>query len=188
MRGSDNSDDPVDDAVIENLIESASRYFDRETGQRFYADSTDATRYYTAVDSLVLKIDPLSAAPTSVSIDTTGLRSYTALTINTDFELMPFNALLDGQPYTELSIIAILSAYTWPLTAKGVKVVAKFGFPSVPHDVRDSVIGIAQNLNSARSGQTAGGRITVTAGGVVIRPEDVPTFAQRVIQHYRGYV
>ena len=67
MRGSGNSDDQIDDAVIGNLIEAASRYFDRETGKRFYADSTDATRYYTAVDSLVLKIDPLSAAPTSES-------------------------------------------------------------------------------------------------------------------------
>lgn len=188
MRGSSTSNDPTDDAVIENHIEAVSRYIDRETGVRFFADSTDATRYYTPTDSYVLKIDPLSAAPTSVSIDTTGTRSYTALTINTDFELLPYNAALDGQAYTELHIIAVLSSYSWPILAKGVKVVGKFGYPSVPHDVREATLLIAQNLNSARSGQTAGGRVTVTAGGVVIRPEDVPSYAQRVIQHYRGYV
>jgi len=188
MRGSTTSTDATDDGVIEDHIEAASRYFDRETGKRFFADSVDATRYYTPDDPYVLKIDSLSAAPTTVKIDTTGARSYSAITQDTDFELLPFNALLDGMPYTELHIIAALSSYTWPTWAKGVEIVAKFGFPSVPDDVKEATLTIAQSLNASRSGQPNQGKVTVTAAGVVIRPEEIPAFAQRVIRHYRGHV
>ena len=188
MRGSSTSTDAADDAVIEDHIEAASRYIDRETGKRFFVDSEDQTRYYTAEDSFLLEIDPLSASPTSVSIDTTGLRSYTALTEDTDFELLPYNAALEGQPYTQIAIIAAISSYFWPLTTKGVKVVGLFGFPAVPDDVKEATLAIAQSLNSSRSGQTSAGRVTVTAAGVVIRPEEVPPYAQRVIRHYRSIV
>ena len=188
MRGSSASGDAADDAVIEAHIEAASRYIDRESGKRFFVDSADQTRYYTPTDTYLLEIDPLSASPTSVSIDTTGLRSYTALTENTDFELLPYNAALDGQPYTQLAIIAALSSYNWPLLTKGVKVIGKFGFPAVPKDIKEATLAIAQNLNSTRSGQTSAGRVTVTAAGVVIRPEEVPAFAQKVIRNYRSIV
>ena len=185
MRGSSTSTDAADDSVIEALIEGASRYIDIETGQRFFADNADKTRYYTPDDNYALKVDPLSASPTSVSIDRTGTRSYTALTEDTDFELWPFNAALDGNPYTEIRIISALSGYTFPLTTKGVKVVAKFGYPAIPKDVHNATLEIAQSANASRSGQPNAGKISVTAGGVVIRPEEVPAMAQRVIQHYR---
>ncbi len=188
MRGGSTSADELDDTVIEYHIEAASRYIDRETGTRFFADSSDATRYYTPTDSYLLDIDPLSASPTSVSIDDAGVRSYTALTEDTDFEVMPYNASEEGQPYTQLAIITALSGNTWPLFTKAVKVIGKFGYPSVPDDIREATLGIAQSLNASRAGQPDSGKITVTAAGVVIRPEEVPAFAQRVIRHYRGYV
>ena len=130
----------------------------------------------------------MSAAPTSVSIETTGTRSYTALTQDTDFELWPYNALLEGQPYTELHIISGLSSYTWAAWQKGVQVVAKFGYPSIPGDIKEAALMMAQSMNASRSGQPNPGKITVTAAGVVIRPEEIPTYAQRVISHYRGHV
>jgi len=188
MRGSDVSADPVDDTIIEVHIEAASRYIDRETGKRFFADSVDKTRYYTADAPYLLDIDPLSAAPTSVSIDTTGTRSYTALTQDTDFELLPYNAALEGQPYTQLAIIPQLASYSFPTFSKGIKVIGKFGFPAAPTDIKEATLLIAQALNGSRSGQTSGGRVTVTAAGVVIRPEEVPPFAQRTIRHYRSLV
>ena len=188
MRGSSTSADAGDDAVIELLIEQASRYIDEQTGKRFFADSADATRYYTPDDSHILKIDPLSASPTSVSIDQTGLRSYTALTEDTDYEMLPYNAALEGKPYTEIHIIAMISSYTWPQFAKGVKVIGKFGFPSVPKDIKTATLMIAQGVNSLRSGQSSQGKVTVTAAAVVIRPEEVPATAQRIIQHYRPLV
>lgn len=175
--------DASDDTSIEILIEGASRYIDRQSGRRFYADSVDATRYYTAKDSYSVEIDWLSAAPTSVSVDFDDTRTYTALT-STDYDLLPDNALLDGLPYNEIAI-SPLSTQVFATQRKGIKVVGKFGFPAVPMDITEACLLIVQSVSGSRSGQTSGGKVTVTAAGVVIRPEEVPALAQKIITSYR---
>ncbi len=52
-------------------------------------------------------------------------------------------------------------------------------------DIKSAVLQIVGNMYSARSGQSSGGRITVTASGIVIRPEDVPPLAQKTLDKYR---
>lgn len=186
MRGLNGSvgTDANDDTIIETLIEATSRYIDRQTGRRFWKDGADATRYYSTEDPYIVKTDDISAAPTSVSADLANNRSYTALE-TTQYELEPINALLDGLPYRMIRIIASTGQY-FPTTPNGVRVVAKFGFPATPTDIKDATLAITQSLYAARSGQSpTSGRISVTAGGIVIRPEDVPTFAQRIIESYR---
>ncbi len=181
--------DVNDDASIELLLEGSSRYLDRETGERFDADSVDATRYYTqtAHGGNCLRIDPLSAAPTSVSVDYTGgYRTYTVLDPS-QYDLEPYNSLLEGQPYTEIVINPLYNGY-FPTSNRGVKVIGKFGYPSVPTDIKDTCLMIAQGAYSTRSGQSGGGRITVTQAGVVIRPEEVPPMAQKTIAHYRSRI
>ncbi len=178
--------DTSDDAVIEILIEAASRYIDRESGKRFYLNATDETRYYTAEESYEIKIDPLGTI-TSLSVDYNAVRSYTALVAG-DYDLMPANSLLDGFPYTHILINTVTSGAYFPTGTNGVKIVGKFGWPACPMDVKEATLAIAQSLNGTRSGQTSGGKVTVTAAGIVIRPEDVPAFAQKIIQHYRGWV
>jgi hypothetical protein len=176
--------DTSDDSVIEILIEAASRYFDRETGKRFYLNSTDETRYYTACEMEEIQIDPL-ATITSLSVDYGGVRTYTAL-VAPDYDLLPANALLDGNPYTCIAINTFVSGAYFPDFRNGVKVVGKFGYPSCPTDVKEAVLSIVQNLYGERSGQTSGGNVTVTAAGIVIRPQQVPAFAQKIINHYRS--
>jgi len=180
--------DTSDDSVIETLIEAASRHIDRETGKRFYLNATDETRYYTADEDNAyrIKIDPLGTL-TSVSVDYSATRSYTLL-VAADYDLLPDNAALDGYPYTEIEINVLLSGAYFPSWRRGVKVVGKFGWPACPTDVKEATLAIAQSINGTRSGQTSGGKVTVTAAGIVIRPEDVPPFAQKVINHYRGMV
>jgi hypothetical protein len=177
--------DTNDDAAIEILIEGASRYLDRETGSRFYADTSDQTRYYTAQDDECVYIDNLSAAPTSLSCDFSGLRSYTALA-STDYDLLPDNALLDGYPYNKIELVVSVATRLFPMQRRGIQVIGKFGYPSVPLDIKEACLSITQNTYSMRSGQSSGGNITVTAAGVVIRPQEVPAMAQKVIEHYRN--
>jgi hypothetical protein len=50
-------------------------------------------------------------------------------------------------------------------------------------DIRNACLQILDNVYADRSGQNSG-RISVTASGIVIRPEDVPTMAQRTIDRY----
>jgi hypothetical protein len=52
-------------------------------------------------------------------------------------------------------------------------------------EIKDAVLEIAQNIYSSRSGQSSAGRISVTAGGVVIRPENVPDTVGRTLKNFR---
>jgi len=52
-------------------------------------------------------------------------------------------------------------------------------------DIKSAVLQIVGNMYANRSGQSSSGRITVTAAGVVIRPEDVPPMAAATINRYR---
>lgn len=187
MRGGTISTDAADDAVIEAMIEAASRYIDRETGQRFYLPATDETRYYTTDDPLHAKIDPFGSI-TSVSVDYDLTRTYTAL-VATDYDTLPDNAAADNLPFTGLEIaIGLSSTAYFPTTRKGIKIVGKVGWPATPKDITDATLMMVQSIYGSRSGQTSAGKVTVTAAGVVIRPEDVPALAQKIIQHYRSWV
>lgn len=188
MRGGTIATDTADDAVIESLIEAASRYIDNElVGTRFYADSQDATRYYKAVSSTLVYIDNLSAAPTSVKVDQDNDRTYSVTLATTDYDLRPDNALLGGRPYSYLEIAPNSTQY-FPTQVKGVQVVGKFGFPAVPDDINVCCMMITQGAYGVRSGQTGGGKITVTQAGVVIRPEEVPAMAQKILNHYKAWM
>jgi hypothetical protein len=177
--------DVSDDSVIEVLIEAASRYIDRESGQRFYLNTSDETRYYTTEhgNSTEIDIDPLGEL-TSIAVDYSGVRSYELLTA-TDYDLTPDNAALLGFPYTCVEINTLVSSAYFPPYRRGVRVIGKFGYPTTPPEIKEACLSIAQSLNGSRSGQTSGGNVTITAAGVVIRPQDVPAFAQKIINGYR---
>jgi hypothetical protein len=50
--------------------------------------------------------------------------------------------------------------------------------------VNMAVLQTVQNMYSTEGGQPGAGRISITAAGVVIRPQDVPDSAQKTIQSY----
>jgi len=184
MRGLSGSvgTDTSDDTIIENFVEGVSRYIDRETGRRFYADSSDTVYYYQAKDSETVTL-PDFASITTVAADFNNARSYTALTSN-DYDFLPDNYTAEGLPINGLAL-SPLSSYYFPVQRRGIKITGKRGWLAVPDDIREACLVIVENVYSSRSGQVSQGRVTVTAAGVVIKPEDVPTFAQMIIKHYR---
>ena len=184
VRGGSSSTDANDDTVIEDLLEMSSRYIDGQAGRRFWANTVDETRWYTPLLSDRVFIDDLSAAPTSVKSDYGYDRTYSQTLSSTDYDLEPDNAAAFGMPYTYLEIAPGSSEY-FATVRKGVQIVGKFGFPSVPDDIKEACLGIAHNVYQNRSGQSSPGNITVTASGVVIRPQDVPAIAQKAIEKYR---
>lgn len=187
-RGGDVSTDYGDDDVIQMLLESTSAYIDRQTGRRFYSDVDDGTYYYQAND-LGMKVRlPDFASITSVSVDFINNRSYTILTISTDYDLLPDNYSSENLPINGIEISPLNTYGYFPTQRRGVKIVGKKGWPVIPKDIQETTLSIAQNLYGSRTGQTSGGKVTVTAAGVVIRPEDVPGFAQKIIEHYRNYL
>jgi hypothetical protein len=183
VRGGVVAVDANDDGAIEGLLNTASRYIDGKTRRRFYYNTVDEVRYYTAEDSSFVFVDDLSTDPTSVVIDDDGDRTYGTTMASTDLDLKPYNAITDGWPYTWLELMPF-AAYSFPNSRKGVQITGKFGFPVVPDDIKEACLGIALNLYQARTGQTSAGNVTVTASGVVIRPQDVPDWAQITINKY----
>jgi len=175
--------DASDDSVIEDLIEAASRYADSHTGRRFYADASDGTYYYQAQDIYTVEL-PDYKSITSVSVDFSNTRTYTALTVDTDFDLLPDNYTAEGIPINGLKL-SPLSSYWFPTQRKAIKIVGKRGWPSVPDDIKEAVLETVVSVYSARSGQSNSGRISITAAGVVIRPDDVPEFAMAIFKSYR---
>jgi hypothetical protein len=161
--------DVADDAVIEDLIEAASRDIDKFCARQFWAESSDSTAYYTPEASDILFILDY-ASITSVSTDDTADRTWATTLDPADFDELPFNHTAEGLPITRLEI-APLSSEGFPIVSKGVKIVGKRGWPSVPDDIKSACLEITMERWMNRSGQTSvAGQVTVTAAGVVIRP------------------
>ena len=109
-----------DDARLESAIEAASRAIDMECSRRFYAETL--TRYFKATAPLRVDLDDDLLTVTSISTDTTGLRSYSALTVN-DYELEP-----EAAPYRQI-YIAPGSNRAFPLDERrGVRVIGDWGY------------------------------------------------------------
>lgn len=181
--------DASDDTVIEILIEAASRYIDRETGRYFFKDASAVTRYFTPKQSYSVYVGDLVSVTTLAADD--GMRTWSNTFLSTEFELWPYNAAQsqpEAEPYQRIDIIPTLSTLSFYRVPKGVKVTGVFGWPSVPKAIQEATLSIVQSVNDARSGQASSGKVTVTAAGVVIRPEEIPPFAQSIIEAYKRRV
>ena len=189
VRGTSATTDAGDDLVIEDIIETASRYIDNITGRRFWtttATTDDETRYYTPEDKGLLFIDDLVSI-TSIAGDNSQLRTWPDTLATTDYELQPYNAAYKGWPYTWIETSPLTTAY-FPTCRKGIKIVGKFGFPTVPTDIKEACLGIAFNIYQSRIGQSTTGQIRVTGAGVVIRPQDVPIWAVENLSKYKRLI
>jgi len=184
--GSSTNTDTADDAVIEGLIEGASRLIDRITGRVFYQSTTDETRYYTADDNSLVFTDDIVSI-TSLKIDDDGDRSYGTTFSSTDYDLMPYNAVSVGFPYTWIEI-APLTDESFTSYRKGIQIIGLFGFPAVPDDINEACLAITLNTYNERSGQSSAGNITVTGAGVVIRPSSVPDWAMKILNKYKRLI
>ena len=175
--------DTGDDTVIESIIEATSRFIDGECLRYFYKDATDQTRYYTASDPNYVRTDDLVSV-TSIGTDN-GDRTYPYTWGITDFDLWPYNAALEGKPYTQI-FLSPASRYWFPVgTAKGIKVTGILGWPSIPAQIKEACIVISLSTYKRRFGENLSSVSTITAGGVVITPQDVPAIAWSKINQFR---
>lgn len=173
-----------DDAVMEDIIEAASRHIDNETRRRFYSSSADETRYYQTSNPSRVFVDDLLTV-TTLKTDQDGDRTYETTWLTTDYDLMPANAALVGEPYTYIEITP-LGVERFPRYTKGIQIVGTFGYASsAPDDIKQACTLISVSLYQARRGMGAEGVAQVTGAGVVITPRDVPQMAQKIIEFRR---
>lgn len=133
--------DTNDDLKLTAAALAASRAIDNECGRFFYASSSASARYYTAEYGDYLRVDDICAsigglASLVVKTDEDGDRTYeTTWTINTDFDLEPYNAYSDAKCWTVLRV-APSGRYSFPTLRKGVELTAKWGWAAVPADIK----------------------------------------------------
>lgn len=134
------STDTADDGVLEAIVMAVSRWIDRYTGRRFYTTAVDETRYQTAEFATVLFSADDIISLTTLATDGDGDRVYETTWAVTDYDLEPYNAALDGQPYTRIET-APAGRYGFPTVRRGVKLVGKFGYAAAPPEpVRDGCL------------------------------------------------
>jgi hypothetical protein len=131
--------DTKDDAAINSVIEVVSRKIDEICWQRFY--TTTEIRYFTAEDSDILFLPRPVSTLTALSTDHDGDRAYENLWVDgTDFDKMPFNAALDGEPYKWIETIPN-GNYKFPVgISRGVKISGKFGWAAVPRPIIEACL------------------------------------------------
>ncbi len=140
-----------------------SRFLELRLRRWFGIDASVVTKVFdgNGQAKLWLPDDLATVTGLIVKVDTDGDYSFsdeTALTIDTDFWVGPYNAALEPEPkpYEWLEVhpnSSVLSA--WPEQQKSVQITAKWGWPAVPEAIKDATIMITRQLRDAEeSGYT----------------------------------
>jgi hypothetical protein len=141
-------DDSVEDTLLEQIIESASRSIDRIANRRFYLDGTATARTYRPVGNMRVIIDDIGTTSGLIlKTDPNSSGVYqTTFTLNQDYIVEPTNALAKGRPINYLTIVGgtamSLPVNYWPQ----VEVTARWGWPSVPDDIEQATYILSADL------------------------------------------
>ena len=140
--------DNVDDTLLSNAIDAASRFVDGYCYRDFDVASGTATKDY--IPSGLMERLPIFDATTVVSVkidDDLDGTFATTLTAGVDYQLEPVNSLVSGLDWPYTSIVPIEDGY-WPIEygRKTVRVEATYGWPAVPAGVEQATLMQASRL------------------------------------------
>lgn len=136
--------DSLDDALLENSVEAASRRIDGECSRRFYLDGSATARTYAANRTTMLIVDDIGTATgLVVKVDDDADGTFeTTLTAGVDYQTEPANAIVQGEP---LNMFRALDR-GFPVESNGrnlIEVTARWGWPSVPDAIREATVLLA---------------------------------------------
>lgn len=138
--------DTVDDAALAISITAASRAIDQYCNRFFGQDASTSARVYTyhggyIAGRIALPIDDImdtTGMSVVLDLDYDGVFDQ-ALTLNVDYDMWPWNAPANSEPYT--AIVLRPRAVAWfPWWARGVQVTAKHGWTAVPVPVKQACL------------------------------------------------
>ena len=161
--------DTKDDTAIEAVITAVSRSIDNICWQRFFTTTSDETRYFTAQFPSWLRLPERIISVTTLKTDSDGDRTYEdTWTLGTHYDLLPYNATLDGEPYRWIEAIPN-GNYSFPVGVnKGVEIDGKFGWSAAPGPIVEACLLASHRLMARRnspygvSGAAAVGNLTLT--------------------------
>lgn len=125
------------DADLQTAILAASRGVDQATGRRFWPDADAAqVRYYMSDSATWVAIDDLITL-TELATDRNGVNTFGDVwSANTEFVLEPLNAAADGIPYQSIRKQERGSLIFPAGVPRSVRVTGKFGWSTVPPEIR----------------------------------------------------
>ena len=136
--------DVIDDATLESVVTAISRAIDNVTGRRFYRNTVDETRYYTAEEGDIFFCPDDIGSITTLKMDQDGDRTYEETLTTSDYDLMPYNASADGWPYTWIETTP-QGDYSFSRMRKGIEIIGKFGFASsTPATIKEACLLLAE--------------------------------------------
>lgn len=134
--------DSIDDTLIENSIEGASRRIDGYCGRFFYKTAATAVPLFANNAYRLMTSDISSTTNLLVKLDDDGDGTFeTTLTLNTDYIVEPTDYAILGRP---IRTITMVGGYTFPMfyipSECGVQITAEWGWSAVPDDVREACV------------------------------------------------
>jgi len=138
--------DTLDDALIENSINSASRMIDQYCNRYFYSTTAGEVRYYKANDGFTCWIDDAQSISELKTSSTDPLIFDTTWAVD-DYQVMPANRWANGS-YYPITALTATDNYLFPVWADIalVKVTGQFGWSSVPEPIKFASIIQASRL------------------------------------------
>jgi len=138
--------DSVDDALLENSINAASRMIDQYCNRYFYSGSAGEIRYYKANDGFTCWIDD-AISVTELKTSSTDPLIYDTTWAAEDYQLLPANRIANGA-YYPITGLSATDNYLFPVWADIalVKVTGQFGWSSVPDSIKFATIIQASRL------------------------------------------
>ena len=139
--------DTASDTQLTDSLVTASRGIDHFCGRRFFADSSATARVFVPRDRHILKTDDFqSTSGLIVAVDTGDNGLFATTLTAADYELQPFNNVVDGEPGWPYYRINYVTS-TWPLNNNrdgSVQVTAKWGWAAVPGPIKQACIYLAE--------------------------------------------
>jgi hypothetical protein len=180
--------DTGSDTQILTDLTAISRYLEDKLERFFNKDAADVTRIYEVPASQAeLRIDDLSAAPTSITIDEDGDGSFTdetALT-SSDYELLPLNAAVgpEARPYTRIGMTSWGDYGSWT-KGQRVQIIGRWGWPAVPQAIKTATIQLTAILRTESPRATA--RIPELCDVIQASPE-AQSIIRALTDNYRRF-
>jgi hypothetical protein len=138
--------DTVDDALIENSINAASRMIDQYCNRYFYSTAAGEVRYFKAIDAFNCWIDDCQSISQLATAQANPI-TFNQIWASTDFQTIPANTYANGayQPITGLVAVYQYFFPTWQESTL-VQVTGQWGWPSVPEPIKFATIIQASRL------------------------------------------
>lgn len=134
------SGDTGQDSLLTELIGRATLAFQAHTGRKLGLDASSSTRTYelTPYDAArrLIRVDDLSAAPSSVVTKTKSDTTVTTYTVGTDLLMRPYNR----ETWEPITAIEVRPSATGLSEDYIVEVTGTFGWPAVPDDVQQAAL------------------------------------------------